>query len=725
MPSARVALVVIALSVAAGAYLSREAANSANAFSVFWPPAGISFAALQVFGAAALVPLAAGIAAWAALTFGADPVMIPFAVAASVAGPWCGVQVQRMLLDVAMRRGEAASRLRSLVSFYAAEALVGAPVAALLGTQGLRLAGLYPGESATAVFAAYWLVECLGALLFAPAVAELLAAPRTVRRLRFDAPTLAGAVLLALLCRTLEQAGEADYAKVMTYLFLPLVAFCGIRCDARTSHWTLVACAALILTVLAFGAPPRLEPGLREFALFESALVVFAATALAQVLQAVSEDRRGALAAVAKAAREDPATGLLNDRGLDEALKARLVHSEGPGFGVIGVRLRNLDAAVDLLDAREGVQLAAAIGQILGRVPGAVVLARPEPSRFAVLCAAPDPGYLNTGAEQLLRELESVRVAAGGVAMRLAPAVGVVWADPQRGLQADLVRVAVRDAELAAALHVERPLHAARLDGGLLAAHRARVCATERVREAILSRRLLLLAQPIAPNRPGLGDEGFDVEVLTRLVDPAGVVIEPAEFLPAVAAANLAVDLDRAVVSCVFDWFAANPHALERTAKCAINLSATSLSDPAFPGFVGAELAARALRAGRLAFEITESSALLNPTQAAGTLARLRAMGFRVALDDFGTGLSTFDYLKKLPVDYIKIDGSFIRDVERDPVDAEIVAAIVRVAGRCGLATVAEYVSSEALRQHVTALGVDYSQGWAVGKPVPLAQALS
>jgi EAL domain-containing protein (putative c-di-GMP-specific phosphodiesterase class I) len=288
-----------------------------------------------------------------------------------------------------------------------------------------------------------------------------------------------------------------------------------------------------------------------------------------------------------------------------------------------------------------------------------------------------------------------------------------------------VVRVAVRDAELAAALHVERPLHAARLEGSLLAAHRARVTATERVREAILARRLLLMAQPIVPNRAGLAPPGRDVEVLTRLVDAAGVIIPPVEFLPAVAAAGLAVDLDRAVVSTVFDWVVRNPRALQLTAKCAINLSATSLSDPAFPGFVRAELAARALPAQRLAFEITESSELLNPTQAAGTLAQLRAMGFRVALDDFGTGLSTFDYLKKLPVDYIKIDGSFIRDVEHDPVDAEIVAAIVRVAARCGLVTVAEYVSSQSLRQRVTELGVDYSRGYAVGEPISLENALS
>ena len=122
--------------------------------------------------------------------------------------------------------------------------------------------------------------------------------------------------------------------------------------------------------------------------------------------------------------------------------------------------------------------------------------------------------------------------------------------------------------------------------------------------------------------------------------------------------------------------------------------------------------------------EITESSELLNPIQAAESITHLRSLGFRVALDDFGTGLSTFDYLKKLPVDYLKIDGSFVRNLETDRTDADIVASIVQIAQRRGLKTVADYVSTPAIRQRVIDLGVDYSQGYASSAPVPIAQAL-
>ncbi len=713
------------LAVLAGAFASRAAAFTGDALSLFWPPAGIAFAAAQALGAGALWPVAAGVAIWAAATYGTDSVIVPFAVAASTLGPLAGVRAERALLAWRHARGRPTAALHRLLAFYAAAGFVAAPIAALVGTAGMRLDGQYLDHPPVAVAAGYWLVDCLGLLLFAPAVAASLSAPRGARRPRFDAPTLIASAALAAAGVALIAHGQSGYARVLSFLFLPLVAFCAVRRGARTSHWTLVACAVTLLTLHAFGQAAETGTTGRELALFSDVLAVFAAIGLAQVLQAVSTDRRAALEAVAKAAREDPATGLLNQRGLDEALDARLGDASLDALGVVGVRLRNLEAASDLLDPAAAARIVDGIGRTLARQPGLLALARPEPTRFVALCAAGDRTVLEARAQALLAELQAVRIAAGSVTMRLAPSIGAVFARPRTGLQADTMRVALREAEIDAGLRIERALVTTTLEGGVLESHLTRLRTTERVREAILSRRLKLMAQPLAANRPERALAGHDVEVLVRLVDAAGTLIPPAEFLPAIAAADLAIDLDRAVVSGVFDWFVAHPQALARTAKCAINLSATSLSDPAFTEFVARALASRGLPARRLAFEITESSALLDPTRAADTLARLREMGFRVALDDFGTGLCTFDYLKKLPIDYVKIDGSFVRDLGHDDVDAEIVASIVRVAARRGVRTVAEYVSTEVLRRRVTELGVDYSQGWAIGEPVPIEEALA
>jgi EAL domain-containing protein (putative c-di-GMP-specific phosphodiesterase class I)/GGDEF domain-containing protein len=717
-------LLAVALAAMASAWLSRVAAFSAGELSLVWPPAGIAYGALLVLGGRGLAAATLGVVAWA-IHYGADPPIIACAAAASVVGPLAGVSVMRWLLGSDRTDPNPGSQLRWLLALYAATIAVGAPLAALVGTAGLSLSASYAGESPAAIFVGYWLVESLGVLLFAPAVEALLRGSRGLRMPSFDAATIAAALALALLGVALIGMDEPGYARATTHLFLPLAAFCAIRRDALTSHWTLVACATLLLTVGALCSSHEAGQADRGFGLFSGALIVFSATGLAQVLQAVSADRRGALQAVARAAHEDPATGLANARGLAVLLEARIAAEPAHGFGLIGVRLRNLDAAVDLLDESEAGRVIASLQRSLAAAPGMSALGRPEPDRFVAIWSGADPASLEQAAETLLTELAAVRIAAGAVTMQLAPAIGAVWVPPRPDLNVDLLRVALREAVLDASLRVERPLRTATLDDGLLTRHRIRLAATERVREAILSRRLLLLAQPLAANRPECATDGHDIEVLVRLLDPQGAIITPAEFLPAVAAADLAIDLDRAVVASVFDWFVAHPDALARTAKCAINLSATSLADPEFAGFARAALQSRELPAGRFAFEITESSELLNPIQAAESIAQLRSLGFRVALDDFGTGLSTFDYLKKLPVDYLKIDGSFVRDLETDPIDADIIASIVQVAQRRGLRTVAEYVSTPELRERVTRLGVDYSQGYAISEPVPIAQALA
>ncbi len=719
----RTYLLILAL-VVVGATLSRVAAFSSNEFSLIWPPAGIAFAALESLGLVAAVPVALGLGLWVAATYADTPVLVPFALAAGVLGPLVGVDVQRRLIARAAARGHPLTHLRRLLTFYLSAVMVGAPVAAMIGAAGLAVAGLQGASSFLNMLIAFWLVESLGLILFGPAMGVLLRGAAGQRLPRIDLPTFAAALGLSVACAFMERYGVSGYSALQGYFFLPLAAFCGVRCTARTNHWTLLACAALFLTAHAMSSQGVMEAAVRERALFEQVLVIFLATGLAHVLQAVSADRSAALLAVETVARQDPATGVLNSRGIEEAL-AREIDGDGTGFGVVGLRLRNLEVALELLDPADGGRLLGVLTRTLSNRPGVAAVARPESSRFTVILRAPDPVSVERAAAELLSELEEVRVSARSTVLRLSPTVGALWVERRPGLAPCAIGVALRDAENAASLHVERPLHLGRLDDVGMAAYLDRLSATERVREAIASQRLVLLAQPIVANAPAQVAAGHDVEVLVRLLDPEGALITPAEFLPIVASADLAVALDRAVVARVFDWFRDRPQVLARTAKCAINLSATSLADPDFPRFVEAAMAARGLAADRLAFEITESSQLVNPALAAESLARLRSLGFRVALDDFGTGLSTFDYLKKLPVDYIKIDGAFIRDLESDPMDAEIVASMVRVAASCGLRTVAEYVSSESLRARVTALGVDYSQGYAIGRPIPIEEALA
>jgi EAL domain-containing protein (putative c-di-GMP-specific phosphodiesterase class I) len=160
-------------------------------------------------------------------------------------------------------------------------------------------------------------------------------------------------------------------------------------------------------------------------------------------------------------------------------------------------------------------------------------------------------------------------------------------------------------------------------------------------------------------------------------------------------------------------------------ANFSINLSGQSLSDDDILDFIDEEIKDSGIATQRLCFEVTESAAVSNLNKAQAFIDALRERGYRISLDDFGAGLSSFAYLKNFNVDTLKIDGSFIRDITDNRISESMVAAITQVAKVMELETVAEYVETEATRELVTKLGVDFAQGHAVGKPLPLDEALN
>jgi EAL domain-containing protein (putative c-di-GMP-specific phosphodiesterase class I) len=241
----------------------------------------------------------------------------------------------------------------------------------------------------------------------------------------------------------------------------------------------------------------------------------------------------------------------------------------------------------------------------------------------------------------------------------------------------------------------------------------------ERIRQIIQRKQLVLYAQPIVANLDPRSLR-HKYEVLIRLRDDQGHIISPGVFLPVAMRAGMMQILDMAVMEQTFEWFAAHPDALAALSHCAINLSGPTVASPVVAQRIAEGLQQHRLPAHKFTFEITESQAIANPAQATDTIQAIRACGCRVAIDDFGTGVATFDYLKRFDVDYIKIDGAFIKSLLDDPVDRVIVESVVKVAHELKVRTVAEFVSSTELHQAVTALGVDESQGFVFGAPKPL-----
>jgi diguanylate cyclase (GGDEF)-like protein/PAS domain S-box-containing protein len=243
----------------------------------------------------------------------------------------------------------------------------------------------------------------------------------------------------------------------------------------------------------------------------------------------------------------------------------------------------------------------------------------------------------------------------------------------------------------------------------------------ERINRALQDDRLVLYGQTIAP--VSVTGAAPHVEMLVRMRDENGALIPPGAFLPAAERYNLMSALDRWVLNRALAWVAERRRAEPQGGPmvCAVNISGTSLADEQMLDYVLDQLRLHDVPAPWLCFEITETAAVSSFDLAHRFITALRAQGCRFALDDFGSGLCSFGYLKDLPVDYVKIDGRFVRDIADDVNARAIVAAIHQIGRALGLATVAEFVENDATLARLREIGVDYAQGYGIAHPEPLA----
>jgi len=240
------------------------------------------------------------------------------------------------------------------------------------------------------------------------------------------------------------------------------------------------------------------------------------------------------------------------------------------------------------------------------------------------------------------------------------------------------------------------------------------------IQRGLEQNRFCLFGQPIVP----ISDikENMHFETLVRYRDDNGLIVPPGAFLPAAERYNLASALDRWVISNLFEWLANKPDFLDNLSICSINLSGVSLSDESMLKFITEQFSWWAIPTNKICFEITETAAIANLSSATKFINHLRERGSLFSLDDFGSGLSSFAYLKNLPVDFLKVDGFFVKDIVDDEVDLAMVRAINEVGHIMGKKTIAEFVENEAVFNLLNELGVDYAQGYGIGKPVPLEE---
>ncbi len=239
--------------------------------------------------------------------------------------------------------------------------------------------------------------------------------------------------------------------------------------------------------------------------------------------------------------------------------------------------------------------------------------------------------------------------------------------------------------------------------------------------KALSENRLLLNCQRIAPVDEGDGLASH-FEILLSMMDEMGDIMPPADFILAAETYQRMTAIDRWVIERVFQWMADNRDKLDAFGGFSVNVSGHSVNDETFPDFVLDQFSRTQAPTSKVCFEITETAAIANLDNAREFMNRMKIIGCRFSLDDFGTGLSSYSYLRNLPVDYVKIDGVFVKDIVDNPGDYAVVRSINEIGHYMGKQTIAEFVENDAVLAQIREIGVDYVQGYHIDKPIPLDQ---
>ncbi|NQZ91732.1 MAG: EAL domain-containing protein [Moritella sp.] len=239
------------------------------------------------------------------------------------------------------------------------------------------------------------------------------------------------------------------------------------------------------------------------------------------------------------------------------------------------------------------------------------------------------------------------------------------------------------------------------------------------LREALDENRFELAFQTIQPLSASI-KEGYRYEILLRLRDEDGNLQSPSEFIAAAENYNFMSQLDRWVVKTYCQWLSSNPKHLANLSSASINLCGQSLVDRSMHSYIENTILTYGIPPEKLCFEITESQAIMDFDQTILFMNKFKALGCRFSLDDFGSGFSSYSYIKRLPIDQLKIDGSFVKNIETDKVDYTMVKSFNEIAKAVNIKTVAEYVENENIKNILSGIGIDYVQGYLIAKPALL-----
>ncbi len=424
-------------------------------------------------------------------------------------------------------------------------------------------------------------------------------------------------------------------------------------------------------------------------------------------------------------ASHDILTGLVNRRELENRLQRALksARARETSYALLYLDLDQFKIVNDSCGHNAGDALLGQLGALLkSKIRWRDTLARLGGDEFGVLLES-------CSLEEAMNSAETLRVAIGDYKFvweerkfRLGVSIGVVPITADNEDVAALLSAA--DSACAAAKEAGRNrIHSFQENDIDLMRRRREMQWAARINNALEEDRFELFRQTILPLQAT--EEGAHYEILLRMRDENGGIISPGLFIEAAERYGITPNIDRWVIRSAFRWLVSEADERERLALCSINLSGQSFGDEKFLPFVIDQFQMSGIDATKICFEITETAAIASYSQANRFINALKELGCKFALDDFGTGLSSFGYLKHFPVDFLKIDGSFVKEILHDPIDREMVRSINEIGHLTGKKTIAEFAENEEIITMLRGMGIDYAQGYGVSEPKRVTRAVA
>jgi len=422
-------------------------------------------------------------------------------------------------------------------------------------------------------------------------------------------------------------------------------------------------------------------------------------------------------------ATHDPLTGLTNRREFERRAERLLaaVKLDKSEHALCFMDLDQFKIINDTCGHSAGDEMLRQLGSTLqSAVRHRDTLARLGGDEFGVLmehCSLDDAHRVATSLQKAIQDYQFLWEGRG---FKVGVSIGLVTISPDTDSLTELLKQADAACYMAKDMGRNR-IHVYHEEDSEIALRHGEMQWVTRIHQAIADNRFCLYAQPIVP-LDGSTDEHY--ELLIRMIDEKGETILPGAFLPAAERYNLILKIDYWVIENAFKLLMDHPVFQRQINFCSVNLSGQSLADHDFLDFIIKQLETSDIQGEKICFEITETAAISNLNAAKNFITTLKEMGCRFALDDFGSGLSSFGYLKNLPVDYLKIDGIFVKDIVNDPMDHAMVKSINEIGHVMGMKTIAEFVENEIIKGMLKEIGVNYAQGYAIGRPMAFDELL-